>query len=113
MLAKANRITQPSDFRLAVRKGRRYSAPHFVVHVVTNNETDASRFGFIVSKAVGNAVSRNRVRRRLRSVAARELPGVEPSSDIVVRALAGSAQLEWATLQAEIAEGIDRIVMKA
>jgi len=70
------------------------------------------RFGFIVSKAVGNAVVRNRVRRRLRAAAAQWLPDVPANADIVVRALAGSAQAEWTTLQAEISEGIDRIVVK-
>jgi len=112
VLSKANRITHPSDFRLAVRRGRRYSAPHCVVHVVKNERSNSVRFGFIVSKAVGNAVVRNRVRRRLRAAAFQLLPDVDVSSDIVVRALAGSAQAEWATLHAEIAEGIDRIVVK-
>ena len=113
MLSKTNRVTHPSDFRLAVRRGRRYAAPHLVIHIVDNNRSLSVRFGFIVSKAVGNAVVRNRVRRRLRSAAAQLLPNVPRSSDIVVRALAGSEHAEWTTLQAEIAEGIDRIVVKA
>lgn len=113
MLSKANRVTHPSDFRLAVRRGRRYSAPHCVVHIVSNERSTGVRFGFIVSKAVGNAVVRNKVRRRLRAAAAQILPNVPGSLDIVVRALAGSEQSEWTTLQAEIAEGIDRIVVKA
>ena len=113
MLSKANRVTHPSDFRLAVRRGRRYSAPHCVVHIVSNERSTGVRFGFIVSKAVGNAVVRNKVRRRLRAAAAQILPNVPGSLDIVVRALAGSEQPEWTTLPAEIAEGIDRIVVKA
>lgn len=113
MLSKANRITLPSDFRLAVRRGRRYTAPNCVVHIVSNDQSNVVRFGFIVSKAVGNAVVRNKVRRRLRAAAAQLLPTVHEGSDIVVRALADSATAEWNTLQAEIAEGIDRIVVKA
>ena len=112
MLSKTNRVTHPNDFRLAVRRGRRYSAPHCVIHIVNNERSEGVRFGFIVSKAVGNAVVRNKVRRRLRAAAARLLPEVHGSSDIVVRALVGSAQAECTTLQAEIAEGIDRIVVK-
>ncbi|MGV8912205.1 MAG: ribonuclease P protein component [Rhodoglobus sp.] len=112
MLSKANRVTHPSDFRLAVRRGRRYSAPHCVVHIVSNERSTGVRFGFIVSKAVGNAVVRNKVRRRLRAAAAQLLPNVPDNSDIVVRALAGSANAESTTLLAEIAEGIDRIVVK-
>ena len=112
MLSKTNRVSSPGDFRLAVRRGRRYTAPHCIVHIVNNERSHGVRFGFIVSKAVGNAVVRNRVRRRLRAAAAQLLPGVHTNVDIVVRALAGSAQAECTTLQAEIAEGIDRIVMK-
>jgi len=112
VLSQANRVTHPSDFRLAVRRGRRYTAPHCVVHIVENERTNDVRFGFIVSKAVGNAVVRNRVRRRLRAAAAHLLPNIHRGSDIVVRALAGCAQVEWATLHAEIAEGIDRLVVK-
>ncbi|GAA1211325.1 ribonuclease P protein component [Rhodoglobus aureus] len=112
MLSKANRVTHPGDFRLAVRRGRRYSAPHCVVHIVSNERSTGVRFGFIVSKAVGNAVVRNKVRRRLRAAAAQLLPNVPGSVDVVVRALAGSEQAECTTLQAEIAEGIDRIVVK-
>jgi ribonuclease P protein component len=80
---------------------------------VSNDQSHVVRFGFIVSKAVGNAVVRNKVRRRLRAAAAQLLPYVQEGSDIVVRALTDSATAEWNTLQAEIAEGIDRIVVKA
>ena len=112
MLSKANRVVLPGDFRLAVRRGRRFTAPHCVVHIVNNDRSRGVRFGFIVSKTVGNAVVRNRVRRRLRAAAAQLLPEVRGNADIVVRALASSAQAELATLQAEIAEGIDRIMVK-
>ena len=80
---------------------------------MSNDQSNVVRFGFIVSKAVGNAVVRNKVRRRLRAAASQLLPNVQEGSDIVVRALADSATAEWNTLQAEIAEGIDRIVVKA
>ncbi|MEH6780660.1 MAG: ribonuclease P protein component [Rhodoglobus sp.] len=113
MLSKANRVALPSDFRLAVRRGRRFTAPHCILHIVKNERSQGVRFGFIVSKAVGNAVVRNRVRRRLRAAAFQLLPNIDTDVDIVVRALAGAAQAESTTLLAEIAEGIDRIVVKA
>jgi ribonuclease P protein component len=54
---------------------------------VRPNGTDDSRAGFIVSKAVGKAVTRNRVKRRLRHLAAAALPATPGGVDVVVRAL--------------------------
>ena len=49
------------------------------------------RVGFIVGKAVGNAVTRNRLRRRLRHLAAAELARTPGAVDVVVRALPRAA----------------------
>ena len=118
MLARANRVTRPADFRTAVRRGRRIGTSAVVLHVFERPAPDAasmkrpgsepSRFGFIVTKAVGGAVTRNLVRRRLRSVSRDILPTVPAGTDIVMRALPGSDQVPWATLHAEIAEGLGR-----
>jgi len=54
---------------------------------VRPNGTDGSRAGFIVSKAVGKAVTRNRVKRRLRHLAAVALPASPAGVDVVIRAL--------------------------
>jgi ribonuclease P protein component len=52
---------------------------------------DQVRVGFVVGKAVGNAVTRNLVRRRLRHLAAAQLPGMPAAIDVVVRALPRAA----------------------
>jgi len=81
-----------------------------VLHVLPSATADARRFGFIVSKSVGNAVTRNLVRRRLRAVS-RELVSVVPAgTDVVMRALPGSATLPWSTLHSEITESVGRAV---
>lgn len=56
------------------------------MHVRVNGR-DGSRAGFIVSKAVGKAVTRNRVKRQLRHLAAAALPSATSGVDVVVRAL--------------------------
>lgn len=100
MLAKANRIVRGDDFRRIVRTGRRAGGPLAVVHRATP-EADVSRFGFIVSKQVGNAVVRNRVRRRLSEIVRAQLPAL-PTADIVIRALPPAAEADFATLRAGI-----------
>ncbi len=65
-----------------------------VVHLIPAAEGVPSgppRVGFIVARSVGGAVVRNRVKRRLRHLAAAELPATTPSRDVVVRALPAAA----------------------
>jgi ribonuclease P protein component len=78
------------------------------VHVLDRGVPEPTRFGFIVAKSVGGAVVRNRVRRRLRAVSYELLPVTQPGRDVVIRALPGSDQADWATLHSEIADGLHR-----
>lgn len=101
-------MTRPADFRSIVRRGRRASTEFATVHVIATGDRP-TRFGFIVSKAVGGAVVRNTVRRRLRAVCRELLPTMSVGSDIVIRALPASAEAPWASLHSEIAEGIGAV----
>ena len=64
------RLKQRADF-LAAAKGRRISAGAFVLQARERSDAARPRFGFTVSKKVGTAVERNRVRRRLREIVRR------------------------------------------
>ena len=64
------RLKQRADF-LAAAKGTRVPAGPFVLQARERGDTAAPRFGFTVSKKVGTAVERNRVRRRLREIVRR------------------------------------------
>src|SRR5262245_2291381 len=100
MLAAAQRLRRREDFSAAVRAGRRAGRGALVVHLVIGEvpdqpartgEATPSRAGFVIPKAVGSAVVRNRVRRRLRHLVRERLAGLPPGSTLVVRALPGSA----------------------
>lgn len=101
MLAKANRVVRGADFRRIVRSGRRAGSEMAVVHRA-NPEAAVARFGFVVSKRVGNAVIRNRVKRRLSEIVRAELNTIE-TADIVIRAHPAAATADFATLKAGIA----------
>ena len=67
------------------------------------------RVGFVVSKAVGNAVVRNRVRRRLRHLCAQRLDALPPGSVFVVRALPPAATADSALLGRELDAALKRL----
>jgi ribonuclease P protein component len=112
MLARANRVVRADDYRATVRRGRRVNGPHVLLYIAPRPTDEPSRFGFIVSKAVGNSVTRNLVTRRLRAVG-REALAVHPTgNDVIVRALPGSPEASWSTLQSEILDGLERSASK-
>lgn len=85
-----------------------------VVHLVTTNVDKATsrppRVGFVVSKSVGPAVTRNRVRRRLRHLMRERVPGLAPDSLVVVRAQPASARASYGELGAELDRCLGRVV---
>lgn len=94
MLPSRHRLTHRADFAATIR-GRgtaRRGTRLLVVHArpADASRTDArdrvSRVGLVVSKAVGNAVTRTRVKRRLRAQMALLLPLLPIGTDVVVRA---------------------------
>lgn len=106
MLAGANRIRSGSDYKAVVRRGLRFVGPHTVTYVRKSREDVPVRVGFIVAKNVGGAVSRNRIRRRLKAASYEILSSVRPGTDIVVRALPTSLDASWPVLKAELSEAL-------
>ena len=94
MLPKQHRLHRGEDFRRVLSRGRKHRS-HLGLIAVLPNDVDAIRFGFIVSKATGGAVTRNLIKRRLRAAAA-ELIHDAPSVDVVVRSAPGSHQITLA-----------------
>ena len=104
MLAAAQRLRRSTDFAAAVRGGRRAGRGTLVVHLFLEEPAQAitARAGFVVSKAVGNAVVRNKVRRRLRHLVRALLPGLPAEAILVVRALPAAASAPYVTLGADL-----------
>uniref|UniRef100_UPI0038601607 ribonuclease P protein component n=1 Tax=Georgenia satyanarayanai TaxID=860221 RepID=UPI0038601607 len=82
-------MRRSEDFTDAVRGGARSGARRLVVHLSTTEEAPSSppRAGLVVSKAVGNAVERNQVKRRLRGLLATRISDLHDGDKLVVRAL--------------------------
>jgi ribonuclease P protein component len=72
------------------------------------------RVGFTASRKVGNAVTRNRAKRRLRAVAAAVLPCAgRPGTDYVLIARSGTAERAFAALLADLEAAVRRVDRKA
>ena len=112
MLPTVHRLTSPEHFREAVRRGRRSGGPTVVVHLLVHGggQSSSARAGFVVSKAVGNAVTRNLVKRRLRHLVADRLSALPPHSLLVVRALPASATADYDGLGRDLDRCLSRVV---
>lgn len=105
MLARSHRLTAGEDFRHALRRGRRCGSSTLVVHLAApagGADPCPPRVGFAVSRAVGIAVVRNRVKRRLRHLMRERLTALPAGSLVVVRALPAAAAASYADLAADL-----------
>lgn len=101
---------------LRVRGGLRWSSPALVVEAkprpertAEGGEVHGSRFGFTVSKKVGKAVVRNRLRRRLKAAARELLPSTRAEFDYVVIARPPATERPYADLKADLALALARV----
>jgi ribonuclease P protein component len=102
--AAADRLHRSAEFLRLQRNGVRFQGPHFVVYAGSlDNDPTRSRLGVTVSRRIGNAVARNRVKRRVRecfrNAIRAELP---PLTSIVVIARAGAASLKSPAINDEL-----------
>lgn len=98
---------------MACAKGERWHAPGLVIQGRARAPDEASgpRVGYTCSKKVGNAVARNRAKRRLRAAAAAVLPGLaRPDWDyVLIGRPEVTATRPFADLLADLATGIERV----
>lgn len=104
MLPDQHRIRTSVQFSATTRSGARNGRRNVVVYVRPTGDEQPARFGFVVSKAVGNAVRRNKVKRRLRELAQTTVRQSPYGYDVVVRALPPASRADWAELAADYAK---------
>jgi ribonuclease P protein component len=93
-----------ADFTVAVRRGSRTGRALLTGHLLVRPGAgdQPPLVGFVVSRSVGNAVTRNKVRRRLRSLVRGYLPSLPGGSLLVVRAHRQAATAHQADLAADL-----------
>lgn len=113
---KSHRLLRHADFERVYKQGRRHFATHMTVFYLTpdrkgqkEQEQAGLRIGFTVGKALGGAVQRNRIKRRLReAVRLTGLPG-KIAADVVINPKRSVRTVEFGVLQGEIGKAFAAI----
>jgi ribonuclease P protein component len=103
MSSRPARLTRRAEFLRVAAKGRKAAVAGLVLQALPRDDTAPARLGFTVTKKVGNAVVRNRTRRRLKE-AARLLLRDHPVTgmDLVLIGRDATRSRDFATLQADL-----------
>lgn len=100
MLPAALRMRRSEEFARTIRRGARAGRSTLVVHCLRTPEP-GRHVGFVVARTVGDAVVRNRVRRRLRGIVVEQHQALPEGTRLVVRALPAAAAASFPTLEAD------------
>jgi len=100
-LPRACRVVRRAEYDAVYREGRRRSSREFTIFVRPNG-LDLSRFGWSIKKALGNAVQRNPIRRRLREILRLHRQEIAPGWDIVIHPRSSAATADFSALTQEL-----------
>jgi ribonuclease P protein component len=106
---RAARLLKHSDFERVYKQGRRHFSPHMTVFYLAQHEGNM-RVGFTVGRALGGAVERNRIKRRLREAVRLRRPMVQQPVDIVINPKKSVLTLEFEVVLQEVSRAFDMIV---
>lgn len=109
---RSARLLRHSDFQSVYRLGRRHFASHMTVFYLRRVESDSVRIGFTVSRALGGAVDRNRMKRRLREAVRLHGVAIGVPVDVVINPKKSLLKAEFPILREEIAKAFRTITEK-
>jgi ribonuclease P protein component len=102
------RLRHNSDFQRVRQIGKSYASPILVLAFL-RNELEYSRFGFVVSKRLGKAVRRNKIKRQMREIVRLEMSHIKPGFDLVFIARVPSSKASYP----EISHSISKLLKTA
>lgn len=111
MLPRHLRLRDRRDFKRVYQRGLTVALPTLVLYW-RKNSGHGLRIGFSVSKKLGGAVQRNRLKRRYRAIARELLPACPPGGDLILVARPAAAQAAYSRLKAEMAQALALVARK-
>jgi ribonuclease P protein component len=109
---RSGRLLRHSDFERVYKNGRRHFSTNMTVFYLGRAGNEGLRVGFTVSRALGGAVERNRMKRRLRESVRLTRPEKEPSADVVINPKKTLLTAEFASLLSEVRKAFSVIGQK-
>jgi ribonuclease P protein component len=107
------RLSRSAEFERVYRQGRSIANRHLVLYTFPNASAQSPRLGLSVSRKVGGAVQRNRVKRLLREAFTHAEGGLRPGQDVVVVARPGAGELAEREGLAGVEESLSELIAKA
>jgi len=92
-----------TDFRKVYDRGSRFSSPLFAAFCLRAPEAGGPRLGFTLPRAVGKAVVRNRIKRRMREAVRLHLANLSPEWSIVINPRRKAMEAPFPELEREVA----------
>ncbi|HVP44144.1 MAG TPA: ribonuclease P protein component [Terriglobales bacterium] len=105
---KSSRLLKHADFDHVYQNGKRQFSGHMTVFSL-RRDAGAPRVGLTVGRALGGSVVRNRIKRRLREAVRRHLHALSVPVDLVINPRKSVLTLEFAQLEAEVAQAFEKI----
>lgn len=104
MLPKVHRLTKSDEIKAVIRQGKRSSGPLATIHYIPGS----SRAAFVTPKTLGNAVTRNLVRRRAREIVRSHIDLLK-DYDLVVRLHPASAESSFSDLKSALVTALEKL----
>ncbi len=106
------RLLKHADFERVYQQGRRQFSAHMTVFYRKRETGKGLRVGFTVSRALGGAVDRNRMKRRLREAVRLNLGGNATAADIVINPKRSLLAADFADITKEVARAFEVVEQK-
>lgn len=104
----SHRLKKNEEFQVVFQKGKSAANRQFVVYTLPKEGQVPFRIGISVSKKIGNAVTRNRVKRYIREAVTTLEEKIQPGLDLVVIVRQGVEELSLDALQSSLVHALKR-----
>ena len=104
--AKQSRIRKSYEFQIVQKNGKKWKSKDFLF---LKNTSECPRVGLVVSKKVGNAVIRNRIKRLLREASRQHLQVLDVNIDIAIIAFNSASERSYFEVEQQILKAFKKI----